>query len=220
MCIYTKFCVYIYIQSSVCISMYTYACAVNFIMFAFNLACFSSPLFQHCSTHGLDWDCTILQYYERLAQLQARGETISHTTLQTIFSQIQSSIAPQSMLSHWAQQIYQSSTHYWTFKKQVQSIIKLTNRMLLTDNGCNGTILCEHVHLYLVWVVSSMCSTQNTSYFLVPLFKFHSSFPPFSSPVLVPPSPLHLPNMYTFFLLLLGTSYFSLTPLPLHPCLR
>ena len=211
---------YIYILCSVCISKYTYACAVNFIMFAFNLACFSSPLFQHCSTHGLDWDCTILQYYERLAQLQARGETISHTTLQTIFSQIQSSIAPQSMLSHWAQQIYQSSTHYWTFKKQVQSIYKLTNRMLLTDNGCHGTILCEHVHLYLVRVVSSMFSAQNTSYFLVPLFKFHSSFPPSSSLVLVPPSPLRLPNMYTFFLLLLGTSYFSLTPLPLHPCLR
>ena len=119
------------------------------------------------------------------------------------------------------QQIYQSSTHYWTFKKQVESIYKLTNRMLLTDNGCNGTILSEQVHLYLVRVVSSMFSTQNTSYFLFSLFKYHSSFPPSSSLVFVPPSPpppptppppskhVHFLPPFTCHLL-----FFSNTPLP------
>ena len=74
---------------------------------------------QHCSSHGLDWDCVIVQYYERLAQFQLRGETITPLTLQTIFTQIQTTIAPHTMLKDWALQVFSSSTHYWTFRKQV-----------------------------------------------------------------------------------------------------
>lgn len=77
---------------------------------------------QHCSAHNLDWDCTTVQYYERLAQLQLHGDTITSLTLQSIFTQIQTAIAPHTMLRSWAQQVFPSSSYYWTFRQQVLCI--------------------------------------------------------------------------------------------------
>jgi transformation/transcription domain-associated protein len=60
----------------------------------------------------------VVQYYERLALLQSHGETITPETLQTLFSQIQASFSPQSLLRDWAERSYCSPTDFWTFRMQ------------------------------------------------------------------------------------------------------
>ena len=60
-----------------------------------------------------------MQYYERLAQCQLNKETVTPEALQEIFAQIQTAVAPHTMMRDWATQVFTSSTHYWTFRKQV-----------------------------------------------------------------------------------------------------
>ena len=44
--------------------------------------------FQYCSQKNQEWDCVLTHYYEQLAQTQARGDTITVTTLQDLFYQV------------------------------------------------------------------------------------------------------------------------------------
>ena len=81
---------------------------------------------QYCTSTGQEWDATIVQYYERLAQLQAHGETITPQTMQTLFTQIQTSHVPQSLLRvpqsllrDWAEKVYTNPTDFWAFRMQV-----------------------------------------------------------------------------------------------------
>ena len=74
---------------------------------------------QYCNGNGLEWDCVLVTYYDRLAHYQSRGETITSQILQGIFTQIQSSLAPQHILREWAERSFASNTDFWAFRKQV-----------------------------------------------------------------------------------------------------
>jgi len=43
---------------------------------------------QYCSQKNQEWDCVLVHYYEQLAQMQTRGDTITATTLQDLFYQV------------------------------------------------------------------------------------------------------------------------------------
>ncbi|CAI7996002.1 Transformation/transcription domain-associated protein [Geodia barretti] len=73
---------------------------------------------QYCGSANQEWDSPMVQYYERLALLQSQGESITPETLQTLFSQIQTSHAPQTLLREWGEKSYATSTDFWTFRMQ------------------------------------------------------------------------------------------------------
>ena len=74
---------------------------------------------QHCASRGQDWDCALVHYYDRLAHYQTSGETITLQTLQNIFTQIQTALAPPTLLKEWAEQTFTTTMDFWTFRKQV-----------------------------------------------------------------------------------------------------
>jgi transformation/transcription domain-associated protein len=80
---------------------------------------------QYCTSVNQEWDVTVVQYYERLAQLQRRGDTITPDTMQTLFSQIQTSHAPQSLLRDWAESSYTNPTDFWAFRMQFTNHLAL-----------------------------------------------------------------------------------------------
>ena len=97
---------------------------------------------QHCSQKNQEWDCVLTHYYEQLAQTQSRGDNITVTTLQDLFyqviiylfiymigyalyEQIQSSLAPPTIMKEWAMKTFPTATDYWTFRRQVTTSILL-----------------------------------------------------------------------------------------------
>lgn len=62
-----------------------------------------------------------LRYYERLADVQARGSQTTHNVLRDILREIQSSMVPKTLLKDWATRNFRSATDYWQFRKMVCS---------------------------------------------------------------------------------------------------
>lgn len=81
---------------------------------------------QYCSQKNQEWDCVLTHYYEQLAQTQSRGDTITVTTLQDLFYQTQSSLAPPTVMKEWATKTFPTATDYWTFRRQVTQQLALT----------------------------------------------------------------------------------------------
>eukprot|EP00731_Ephydatia_muelleri_P009311 Em0004g1649a len=80
---------------------------------------------QYLLQSGLDSDHHILQYYEKLSQAQARGEPLCVQVLQNIFTQIQSSGAPPTILKDWSERTFLTVTDLWTFRKQLTNHLSL-----------------------------------------------------------------------------------------------
>ena len=72
-----------------------------------------------------EWNSTVVQYYERLAQLQNQNETITHETLLSLFTQIQATHAPHTVLRDWAEKVYTNPTDFWSFRMQVSAHTEL-----------------------------------------------------------------------------------------------
>ena len=80
---------------------------------------------QYLLQNGLDSDHHILQYYEKLSQAQSRGEPLSVQILQNIFTQIQNSSIPATILKDWAEKTFLTATDLWTFRKQLTNHLSL-----------------------------------------------------------------------------------------------
>lgn len=125
-----------------CCTVYTSLTSISYSLFFFQLPLFPFLLFsphtlslphpssliphpllpfvQYCSSVNKEWDSPVVQYYERLALLQSHpGDSITPDTMQTLFSQIQTSLVPQTILREWGEKSYATSTDYWTFRMQV-----------------------------------------------------------------------------------------------------
>lgn len=63
----------------------------------------------------------VFRYYERLAEVQARGSQTTHTLLRDILREAQSSMVPRTLLKDWATRIFRSATDYWQFRKMVST---------------------------------------------------------------------------------------------------
>lgn len=72
-----------------------------------------------CSKAGIEHDAPIARYYERLADVQARGSQTTHTVLRDILREVQQSMVPKTMLKEWAIKNYTTATDYWQFRKMV-----------------------------------------------------------------------------------------------------
>lgn len=59
------------------------------------------------------------RYYERLADVQARGSQTTHNVLRDILREVQSSMVPKTLLKDWATRNFRSATDYWQFRKMV-----------------------------------------------------------------------------------------------------
>ena len=76
-----------------------------------------------CQKQGLDHDNPIARYYEKLANVQARGGQASQQVLREILKEVQNghhgqnSMVPKTMLKEWATQSFVTATDYWTFRK-------------------------------------------------------------------------------------------------------
>lgn len=62
------------------------------------------------------------RYYERLADVQARGSQTTHNVLRDILREVQSSMVPKTLLKDWATRNFRSATDYWQFRKMVRFI--------------------------------------------------------------------------------------------------
>lgn len=72
-----------------------------------------------CQKVKMEHDTPIARYYERLAEVQARGTQTSHTVLRDILKEVQKNMVNKTMLKDWAIQNFQSATDYWQFRKMV-----------------------------------------------------------------------------------------------------
>jgi transformation/transcription domain-associated protein len=72
---------------------------------------------ERTSRKGLDHDAPVGRYYERLAQVQARGATASHSVLRDILREVQAAMVPKTLLRDWAAAAFSGATDYWTFRK-------------------------------------------------------------------------------------------------------
>lgn len=72
-----------------------------------------------CTKLGIEHDVPLARYYERLADVQARGSQTTHTVLRDILREVQTSMVPKTILKDWAVKNYTSATDYWQFRKMV-----------------------------------------------------------------------------------------------------
>ncbi|XP_034140404.1 transcription-associated protein 1 isoform X2 [Drosophila guanche] len=84
-----------------------------------------------CHKMKIDYDMPIVKYYERLSEVQARGTQTTHTILREIFSEIQLTMVPKTLLKDWALKTFAAATDFWHFRKM------LTLQLALS-------YLCEH----------------------------------------------------------------------------
>lgn len=75
-----------------------------------------------CTKLGIEHDSPLARYYERLAEVQARGSQTTHTTLRDILREVQQSMVPKTLLKEWALKNYTTATDYWQFRKMVITI--------------------------------------------------------------------------------------------------
>ena len=74
---------------------------------------------QRNQRRNIEHDQPIAKYYDRLANVQARGSQASHQVLRDILKDIQTNMIPVSLIKEWAAQTFPSATDLWTFRKQV-----------------------------------------------------------------------------------------------------
>lgn len=72
-----------------------------------------------CIKHNIEHDMPIKRYYERLAEVQARGSQTTHAVLRDILRDVQSSMVPKTLFKDWAKKNFRSATDYWQFRKMV-----------------------------------------------------------------------------------------------------
>ncbi|KAH8404548.1 hypothetical protein KR009_006495 [Drosophila setifemur] len=84
-----------------------------------------------CQKMHFDYDMPIVKYYERLSEVQARGTQTTHTILREIFSEIQWTMVPKTLLKLWTLKTFSAATDLWHFRKM------LTLQLALA-------YLCEH----------------------------------------------------------------------------
>ncbi|KAH8256520.1 hypothetical protein KR032_001949, partial [Drosophila birchii] len=84
-----------------------------------------------CYEMQVDYDMPIVKYYESLSEVQARGTQTTHTILRDIFSEIQLSMVPTTLLKRWSLKTFLVATDFWHFRKM------LTLQLALA-------YLCEH----------------------------------------------------------------------------
>ncbi|KAF7489783.1 Transformation/transcription domain-associated protein [Sarcoptes scabiei] len=72
---------------------------------------------QHMIRRGSDPDAPIAKYYDQLLSSQTKGLQVSPAQLKEIIEDIQSSMAPRTLLKEWALNTYASATDFWHFRK-------------------------------------------------------------------------------------------------------
>ncbi len=77
---------------------------------------------QYCHGRGLESDCALVTYYDRLAHHQTHGDTITTQALQGLYTQIQTSVVPRTILREWVEQTFATNTDFWAFRKQVGTL--------------------------------------------------------------------------------------------------
>lgn len=75
-----------------------------------------------CHKLGLEHDFPLARYYERLAEVQARGSQTTHSVLRDILREIQQEMVSKTLLKEWAVRNYATATDYWQFRKMVRRI--------------------------------------------------------------------------------------------------
>lgn len=79
---------------------------------------------------GTEHDAPIAKYYDRLANVQARGSQASQQVLRDILKDIQTTMVPITLLKEWAAQTFPAATDLWTFRKQVTNSIHSIHSLL------------------------------------------------------------------------------------------
>jgi len=80
-----------------------------------------------CLRNKWEFDAPLKYYYERLQELQDRGEDITDEKYKNIMKHIQIYKLPRNMLVHWARTTFVDATDYWTFRKSFTLHLALLN---------------------------------------------------------------------------------------------
>ncbi|XP_026839331.1 transcription-associated protein 1 isoform X2 [Drosophila erecta] len=112
-----------------------------------------------CQGMQVDYDMPIVKYYDRLSEDQARGTPTTHTILREIFSKIQCTMVPRTLLKHWALKTFPAATDFWHFRKM------LTLQLALA-------FLCEHALNLTRLNADMMYLHQDSGLMNISYFKF------------------------------------------------
>ncbi|XP_046866072.1 transcription-associated protein 1 [Drosophila willistoni] len=112
-----------------------------------------------CQKNKIDYDMPIVKYYERLSEAQARGTQTSHTILREIFSEVQWTMVPKTLLKQWALKTFAAATDFWQFRKM------LTLQLALA-------YLCEHALNLTRLNADMMYLHQDSGLMNISYFKF------------------------------------------------
>ncbi|EDW53889.1 GM11096 [Drosophila sechellia] len=112
-----------------------------------------------CQSMQVDYDMPIVKYYDRLSEVQARGTPTTHTLLREIFSEIQWTMVPKTLLKHWALKTFLAATDFWHFRKM------LTLQLALA-------FLCEHALNLTRLNADMMYLHQDSGLMNISYFKF------------------------------------------------
>ncbi|XP_044312545.1 transcription-associated protein 1 isoform X1 [Drosophila rhopaloa] len=112
-----------------------------------------------CHNMQIDYDMPIVKYYDRLSEVQARGTQTTHSILREIFSEIQWTMVPKTLLKHWALKIFRAATDFWHFRKM------LTIQLALA-------FLCEHALNLTRLNADMMYLHQDSGLMNISYFKF------------------------------------------------
>lgn len=72
----------------------------------------------------------VFRYYDKLAEVQARGSQTTHTVLRDILREVQTSMVPKTILKEWATRNFRSATDYWQFRKMVRIYFSFFFRLI------------------------------------------------------------------------------------------
>ena len=79
--------------------------------------------YTHSTAPLITWTGTVLSSNTTrgLSHAQSLSEPLTPQLLYSIFTQIQGTLVPPTILREWAEQTYLTTTDFWTFRKQVQT---------------------------------------------------------------------------------------------------
>lgn len=96
------------------------------------------------TTLAIEHEAPVARYYERLASVQARGSQICYEILRDVFQEVQNSMAPRTLLKHWALKTFPNATDYWSFRKMVFKLIYFVHLYVLFESLLNINIFSSH----------------------------------------------------------------------------
>ncbi|CAL8112353.1 unnamed protein product [Orchesella dallaii] len=100
----------------------------------------------HCSKKKLDCDTPVLSYYEKVGDIQRKGDQVNGEALRRIFGDIQKSFSPRDVMANCTHFNYLTPSDYWMFRKTFTTQVCLKNVAEYAFQG--GSVYPEQLNIH------------------------------------------------------------------------